>query len=162
MAPVFTTQHSRVNLDELLNIRAFDLSSVSKYSGKNFSDFSGLVEEHNEHNHDHQHDDSVHTVAIVEEGDVDLDAFRHWLGNFVWKDQQTADQFEIFRFKGVLSVRNEKQKYALQGVHELFDIEPAPIDWAENEKRVNKIVFIGRKLNQQTFTQSFVKLMKKQ
>ena len=56
--------------------------------------------------------------------------------------------------KGILAVAGEKQRFVFQGVHMLFDGTPgAP--WGA-EPRNNRLVFIGRDLNRDELTESFL------
>ena len=38
-------------------------------------------------------------------------------------------------------------KFVFQGVHEQINFGPSSVEWAEGEKRMNRMVFIGRNLN---------------
>ena len=55
---------------------------------------------------------------------------------------------DIYRSKGVLAFEGQgNQKFVFQGVHEQIDFGPASTEWAPEEPRLNKIVFIGRNLD---------------
>jgi G3E family GTPase len=116
----------------------------------------------------HEHDDSVTTVTLIEEGEVDLHEFTSWLGSWLWKEEQktgnnskyllvTLTDVDVFRCKGVVAVRDEPEKHVLQGVHQVFDVEPiSGLLWKEGEKRATKLVFIGRQLDAKLLKSSFV------
>ena len=55
---------------------------------------------------------------------------------------------DIFRMKGVMSVKGENRRYVFHGVHMMFDgrfEKPWPVD----AERLNTLVFIGRNLDRQ-------------
>ena len=63
---------------------------------------------------------------------------------------------DIFRCKGVVAVKGEIEKHVLQGVHTLFNVEPITgLNWTENEKKITKLVFIGRYLDEEKLKNSF-------
>jgi G3E family GTPase len=64
----------------------------------------------------HQHDEEVTSVAIQGEGDLDADKFNKWIGELL-RTQGT----DIFRSKGILSLRDQPRRYVFQGVHMLLD-----------------------------------------
>jgi G3E family GTPase len=89
--------------------------------------------------HSHTHSD-VNSVAITLPGDLDPKRLNAWMGELL----QTRGP-DIYRMKGVLSIRNESRRFVFQGVHMLFDGQPGK-PWGP-EPRTNKLVFIGRKLD---------------
>ena len=53
---------------------------------------------------------------------------------------------DIFRMKGVLSIKGDDRRFVFQGVHMLFDGRPDR-PWGKKEARHNSLIFIGRKLD---------------
>lgn len=47
------------------------------------------------------------------------------------------------------------QRFVFQGVHETICYGPSDKPWAENESRINQIVFIGRKLDRKALMEGF-------
>lgn len=47
------------------------------------------------------------------------------------------------------------QKFVFQGVHETICYGPSDKPWAEDEPRINQIVFIGRGLNRKSLMMGF-------
>ena len=89
----------------------------------------------------HEHDDEVSSVAIERVGDVDINAVNKWL------TQLLAEQgVDIFRLKGFLSIKDDPQRFLLQGVHMLLDSQPEQ-PWGNSERR-NQLVIIGRNLDE--------------
>jgi hypothetical protein len=60
----------------------------------------------------------------------------------------------ILRMKGILNLKGDDDQFLLQGVHWDFEGRPGRA-WAENEQRVNRIVFIGRKLDAEKIKRGF-------
>ncbi len=101
-----------------------------------------------EYKPDHEHDDEVASVGINVPGDLDEKKLNAWLGNLL----QTKGT-DIFRMKGVLSIRNNPDRFVFQGVHMLFDGRPDR-PWGD-EPRHNSLIFIGRHLNRAELTEGF-------
>ena len=89
--------------------------------------------------HSHTHSD-VNAVGITLPGDLDPKRLNAWMGELL----QTRGP-DIYRMKGVLSIRNDPRRFVFQGVHMLFDGQPGK-PWG-SEVRGNKLVFIGRRLD---------------
>jgi G3E family GTPase len=97
---------------------------------------------------DHEHDDEVSSVGITTPGDLDPNKLNAWLGNLL----RTQGQ-DIFRMKGVLSIKGSAERFVFQGVHMLFDGRPDRA-WGD-EPRTNKLIFIGRNLDRDALTAGF-------
>ena len=92
------------------------------------------------------HDQTVSSVGISLEQDLNMDLVQKWIGNLL----QTRG-VDIFRMKGVLAIAGQECKFVFQGVHMLFDGEPSEA-WKPGEKRASKLIFIGKKLNREELT----------
>ena len=101
-----------------------------------------------EYKPDHEHDEEVTSVGITLPGDLQLDKLNGWLSQLLREQGQ-----DIFRMKGVLSVRGWDQRYVFQGVHMLFDGRPDR-PWG-SELRHNKLIFIGRNLDRAALENGF-------
>ncbi len=101
-----------------------------------------------EYKPDHEHDEAVTSVGITTPGDLDPDRLNAWLGTLL----RTQGQ-DIFRMKGVLSIKGEPERFVFQGVHMLFDGRPAQA-WGTDVRR-NSLIFIGRNLNRAALNASF-------
>merc|ERR1711975_26428 len=83
------TSNSVVDMEFILNIRAFDLDKIMQMD-------DGFLDD----NADHQHDDRVSSVGIDIEGEVDNAKLQKWLNKLM------AEKGNIlFRSKGVLAVK---------------------------------------------------------
>ena len=128
-ASLVRTQMSKVDLDWVLNARAFELSRVLEVDPQ-------FLEES-----EHMHDQSITSVGIEVDGLVDLEKINDWLG-WLLREKGT----EIFRMKGILNINGSENRFVFQGVHMLFDGQPDRA-WRTDETRVNKMIFIGRNLD---------------
>ncbi|KAG5540318.1 hypothetical protein RHGRI_020527 [Rhododendron griersonianum] len=107
------------------------------------------TDHHEGHHHNHKHDSSVSSVSIVSEGTLDLDEVDDWLERII---EEKGD--DLYRMKGVLSVNDSDTRYVLQGVHSILDGCPGKA-WGPDEKRINKLVFIGRNLDETALRKGF-------
>ena len=78
---------------------------------------------------DHEHDEEVSSVGIDVVGDLDKRRFNQWLSHLL----QTQGT-DIFRMKGIISLKGEKERFVFQGVHMLFDGRPDR-PWGANARR---------------------------
>jgi hypothetical protein len=61
---------------------------------------------------------------------------------------------DILRMKGILNLRGDTEQFLLQGVHSDFEGRPGRA-WADCEDRLNRLVFIGRKLDVERIKDGF-------
>ncbi len=122
--------------------------------------------EHDEHDHghgkthgldiveepDHHHDESVTSVGIALDGDLDAKKLNNWMSELL-----QVKGPDIFRMKGILSIKNDPNRFVFQGVHMLFDGRPDK-PWGKTP-RTNKLIFIGRNLNREELTAGFKKCL---
>ena len=80
------------------------------------------------------------SLAIVQPGEVDGGLVAAWLETLL--REKGAD---IFRMKGVLAIADCARKCVYQGVHMIFNSAQGD-EWADNEARESKLVFIGKNL----------------
>lgn len=152
-APIYIAERSRVPLDLLLDIKAFDPSRYLEMEPLQICQHTECCT-HEHHNHPvSSHDNSIITVTVTEPGSVSLDKFNSWLGTLLWDD---SGKVNIFRCKGQVSVENEEQKYVLQGVHTIFTVDSTNVIWKKEETRINRLLFIGRGIDKESLTKSFV------
>jgi G3E family GTPase len=138
MAKIYRTRNAQLTMDALLGVQAFDLNRALEID-PNF-----LGEDA------HQHDETVYSVALVEEGALDGDKLNQWLSELL----QTRGP-DIFRMKGILNIAGEDMRFVFQGVHMLFDGMPDRL-WKPGETRKNELVFIGRNLDEVKLREDFL------
>ena len=128
-AKLYRTQNCELSIDLILGIQAFDLKNALSID-------SELLNENT-----HEHDDTVSSISIVENGTVNSNKFTTWLNQIIQVQGRN-----IFRMKGILNVDDEERRFVCQGVHMLIDGRPGQ-PWKPDEIRKNEIVFIGRDLD---------------
>jgi len=98
-----------------------------------------------------RHDTRVNSFSIVREGDIlprRLSAWMQQLG------QLTAERGTIFRIKAILAVKGHPYKHVFHAVMDVSDEDDAG-PWQEGEKRISKIVFIGKSMDQAFLREGF-------
>jgi len=96
----------------------------------------------------HSHDEEVGSVGFTFRGDLNADKASAFLSRLTQEDGA-----DLFRYKGILSIAGEKQRFVFQGVHMLFD---GTFDrpWGD-APRQNAVVFIGRNLDRDKLETGF-------
>ncbi|ALK09666.1 CobW family GTP-binding protein [Blastochloris viridis] len=89
----------------------------------------------------HVHDEEIDSVALETEAPLDPEKFFPWIQNMV-----AVDGPSILRSKGILSFKDDPDRFVFQGVHMILDGDHQR-EWAEGERRSSRLVFIGRKLD---------------
>lgn len=66
---------------------------------------------------------------------------------------------DIFRSKGVISIKGSPHRHIFQGVHMMVQFgssaDGVGRDWDDDEDRVNRLVFIGKNLDRDALNFSF-------
>ena len=88
------------------------------------------------------------SVGIEVAGDADAKKLNAWLGRLL-REQGT----DIYRMKGIISVKGKQEQLVFQGVHMLFDSEDGQA-WGKGP-RTNKMVFIGKNLDRAALNDGF-------
>lgn len=110
--------------------------------------------ENESHGHGHldikRHDTSITSVFIEEYGEVDLVKFNYWMGELLWERGKGGRTDDIYRMKGLMAIKGEANRYHFQGVATLFDSDEdlSRPPWKEGEKRICKLVLIGKSLDE--------------
>jgi G3E family GTPase len=126
------TQQSRAPIDQILDIKAFDLAKTLEMD----DEFLNIDAEH-------KHDKSISSVGICIDGQLKNAPFNQWLTTLL----RTKGN-DIYRSKGILAFLGEDRKFVFQGVHMLLDFAPVPgQNWKRGEKRTNRVCFIGKNLD---------------
>jgi len=101
--------------------------------------------------------DLVQSVGIIFEGNLHAQWFNMFMMELL--KERAAD---LFRLKGVLSFHGQgNTKFVFQGVHEQINFGPAASPWKDDEKRMNRFVFIGKNLNRSELTKSLMECLYK-
>jgi G3E family GTPase len=96
----------------------------------------------------HEHSESVSSVGIQQPGELDGKKLNEWISGLL----RTLGN-DIYRMKGVLSVKGSPKRLVFQGIHMLFDAK-FDREWG-TEERVNTLVFIGKNLDRTALIEGF-------
>ncbi len=132
------TQRSRIDLPSILDIDAFNIERKLEIE----PDF---LDEH----HHHHHDDEVMSIVLTDTRPLNLNKVEAFINE--WIVDHGAD---TFRYKGILNIKNVKERVIFQGIHMLFECTPDR-EWRDGESRKSEIVVIGRNLDLDWFQQKF-------
>ena len=133
LAVLLRSQHAQVDVRTVLELggRPAEAGVCASHSH----------DSHDSHDsHSHRHDDSIRSVFVKTDGDVDVEALDLWLGKLV-RDRAST----LLRMKGILAVPGDPRRFVFNGVRSVVDVRPDR-HW-EQETRSSRIVFIGRGLD---------------
>ena len=162
VAKVVRTQRGETPIDNLLNVQGFNLERIQAIDpdllpkpkhGEHGHACDDHCEhhhdhEHEHHEHDHHHDERVSSVGIVLPGELSVKKLNTFFQQLLMEKGP-----DLYRMKGVLSVKGDPNRFVFQGVHMTLDTtEGAP--WGD-APRVSKLIFIGRDLDRQALTEGF-------
>jgi len=159
-ARIHKTERAQIALDEVLGRNAFDLDRILDIEPEFLADDDDHGHEHDhDHHHDHEHahhgglkhyhDEDMQSVSLKSAKPLDPDKFFPWVQNLV----QTEGP-NILRCKGILSFKNDDERFVFQGVHMILDGDHQR-PWSKDENRDSRIVFIGRNLPEEKIRQGF-------
>jgi G3E family GTPase len=132
-ARIHQTRNSDIDIGTVLDLRSLALEVKAQ-----------------DHDDNHSHMADISTVAITTPGDLDGLKLSQWFRELL------ADAGpKIMRMKGILNLRKDPDQFVFQGVHLLFEGRPGR-PWSDEEERLNRLVFIGRDLDQEKITQGFM------
>ena len=165
-ASVHMTERCQVPLPEVLGRNAFDLDRILSIE----PEFLETAEHDHDHGHDHDghhhghdhhdghhhhhglkhyHDEEMQSLSFRTDKALDPDRFFPWVQDLVAKDGPS-----ILRTKGILSFKDDPDRFVFQGVHMILDGDHQR-PWGEDEKRESRIVFIGRNLDEDKIRKGF-------
>jgi G3E family GTPase len=173
-ARLHRTERSQIALSEVLDRNAFDLDRIldiePSFLGGEDHDHDhdhhhghehGHGHDHDHHHdHDHKHahshgglkhyhDEDMQSISLKSDKPLDPDKFFPWVQDLVQKEGPN-----ILRCKGILSFKNDDQRFVFQGVHMILDGDHQR-PWKADEKRDSRIVFIGRNLPGKKIAEGF-------
>jgi G3E family GTPase len=156
-AKLHKTERCKIALPEVLGRNAFDLDRIleiePEFLGGHHHHDHAHDHDHAHHHHDgglkHYHDEEMQSVSLKSDKPLDPDKFFPWIQDLV----QTEGP-NILRCKGILSFKDDDERFVFQGVHMILDGDhQAP--WQQGEKRESRIIFIGRKLPEDKIREGF-------
>jgi len=112
---------------------------------------------HGHGNSKSRHDSRVNSMAIVKEGEILPQKLSVWMQSL---GQIPAEKGTIFRIKAILAVKGHPFKHVFHAVMDVSDEDDAG-PWADGEKKVSKIVFIGKGLDEGYLREGFEAIFEK-
>jgi len=160
-AKLHRTQRSQIALDEVLGQNAFDLDRILDIEPQ----FLEAEDDHDHHDHNHgdghdhhhhdhgglkhYHDEEMQSLSFRTDKPLSPDKFFPWMQQLVAEDGPS-----ILRCKGILSFKDDPERFVLQGVHMILDGDHQR-EWKDGEKRESRLVFIGRELPEEKIRTGF-------
>jgi G3E family GTPase len=155
-ATLHKTTKANVAIEDVLGRNAFDLERILDIEP---AFLEADDHEHHDHGHDHghdhdhglkhYHDETMQSVSMRIDGDVDPDKFMPWVNEVAQKEGQN-----LLRWKGILSFKDEPKRFVFQGVHMMLDGD-LQREWKPGEKRESRLVFIGHDLRTEELEKGF-------
>ncbi|MGB7098847.1 MAG: GTP-binding protein [Xanthobacteraceae bacterium] len=169
-ARVHKTERAKIALNEVLDRNAFDLDRILDIEpqflegdGDDHDHYHAHDHDHHrdhDHDHDHHHahhsgglkhyhDEDMQSVSLKTDQPLNADKFFPWVQNLVQTEGPS-----ILRCKGILSFKNDDERFVFQGVHMILDGDHQR-PWKPDEKRDSRVVFIGRNLPEEKIREGF-------
>jgi G3E family GTPase len=161
-AKLHRTERSNVAIGEVLGRNAFDLDRILDIEPQFLESGDHAHDHGHDHHHDHgdhhhhdhgglkhYHDEDMQSLSLRTDKPLNPDKFFPWVQNLVAEDGPS-----ILRSKGILSFKDDPQRFVFQGVHMILDGNHQR-DWKPDEKRESRLVFIGRELPQDKIRKGF-------
>ena len=145
-AKVHKTERCQIALPEVLGRNAFDLDRILEIEpefldGDHHDHDHGHGHDH-DHHHDHDHghahnhgglkhyhDEDMQSLSLKTDKPLNPDKFFPWVQDLVQKEGPS-----ILRCKGILSFKDDPERFVFQGVHMILDGDHQR-PWKEGEKR---------------------------
>jgi G3E family GTPase len=137
-ANIHRTEKCALDLDKVMGMDAFDLKRILEFE----PDFM-------DETHAHEHDSYIKSLSLKTSRELDPERFMPWI-------QMIAQRLgvDILRMKGILALKDEQDRFVIQGVHMLIDGAPQR-PWKKTEPRESRLVFIGRNLPEDVLRSGF-------
>jgi G3E family GTPase len=160
-AKLHRTQRCAIPLPEVLGRNAFDLDRILDIEPAFLEEGNGHDHDHHhdhDHGHDHDHDhgglkhyhdEDMQSFSVKTEKPLDPDKFFPWIQNLVAQEGQ-----KILRCKGILSFKDDPERFVFQGVHMILDGDHQR-QWKDGEERLSRAVFIGRNMPEEMIRKGF-------
>ena len=133
-APVKKVHFGEAPIDELLDLRGFNLNAILEL------DPEFLADTH------HDHHDEVGSFVFRSDKPFDGDKLEQFLSGMI----QVYGP-DLLRYKGVLWMKGKANRVVFQGVHMMMGGDMGK-PWAKGEKKSSILVFIGKNLPKDLFT----------
>jgi G3E family GTPase len=169
-AKLHHTERCDIPLKDVLGRNAFDLDRIleiepaflEEAEHDDHDHHHGHEHEHHDHHgHDHgnghththglthYHDEDMQSLSLRTDKPLDPDKFFPWVQDLV-----AVEGPNILRAKGILSFKDDPERFAFQGVHMMLDGTHQRA-WKPDEPRESRLVFIGRELPDERIRKGF-------
>jgi G3E family GTPase len=167
-AKLHRTERAQIAIGEVLGRNAFDLDRILEIEPEFLEADHHHHDHDHEHGHDHQHghghdhghahthgglkhyhDEEMQSLSLKADKPLNADKFFPWVQGLVQTEGPS-----ILRCKGILSFKDDDERFVFQGVHMILDGDHQR-PWKDGEKRESRIVFIGRNLPKEKIRQGF-------
>jgi G3E family GTPase len=127
-APIREVHFGATAIDELLDVAGFSLDHALEIEPAFLADEA------------HAHDDAIAAFVFSSERAFDAERLQAF-----FRDTLAAHGPDLLRYKGIAAFAGFEHRVVLQGVHMVMNSDLGR-PWAAGEKRLSKMVFIGRDL----------------
>ena len=165
-ARLHRTERAKIDIAEVLGRNAFDLDRIldiepafleaQEHDHEHDHEHEHGHDHHHDHDHGHSHgglkhyhDEDMQSVALRTDKPLNPDKFFPWVQGLV-----ATEGKDILRCKGILSFKDDPERFVFQGVHMILDGDHQRA-WKEGEKRESRAVFIGRNLPEEKIRKGF-------
>jgi G3E family GTPase len=165
VARIIRTRNAATAIENVVGIQGFNLQRIQDIDpdlipkpahhdhehGEHCAPDCGHDHEHEHHDHDedkHRHDESVSSVGIALPGELNEKKVNAWFARLLAEKGQ-----DLYRMKGVLSLRGDPNRFIFQGVHMTLDTTVGA-EWGKSP-RINKLIFIGKNLDREALNAGF-------
>jgi len=159
-ATLHRTTRAQVDIKDVLGRNAFDLDRILEIEPEFLTADDHGHDHHHDHGHDHghhhhhhglkhYHDEEMQSLSLKSDKPLDPDKFFPWIQELVQTDGK-----DILRCKGILSFKNDEERFVFQGVHMILDGDHQR-KWKDDEARISRAVFIGRHLPEDKIRKGF-------
>jgi len=158
-ATMHRTERAQVAIKDVLGRNAFDLDRILEIEPEFLTADDHDHDHHHDHGHDHghhhhhglkhYHDEEMQSISMSSEKPLNPDKFFPWIQELV----QTEGK-DILRCKGILSFKDDDERFVFQGVHMILDGDHQR-KWKDGEARISRAVFIGRHLPEEKIRKGF-------
>ena len=139
LARLHRTDHSVIDLGQILNVNAFQLEAKLQVDPAFLDD------------HEHEHDPAIASFVLRESRPIDMNRFMSWISQLL---QEQGDA--VLRTKGVFNAASFGERVVFQSVRMLTTMSRFNA-WEAGEARQTEYVVIGRHLDQAMFAEGLAK-----
>ncbi len=135
-AETFRTNHSQVNLKELLDMNAFDVDRKLAIDPQFLDEL------------EHRHHSEIASMSFTFDKPFNIDRFESFV-------QELSNREKVYRSKGIIAIAANPRRAIFHGVNNRFTIFWDRL-WNKEETRTSQLVFIGKKLDRAAIERELV------